>query len=73
MKKKNKHNLNCAHFQCKDPDGEVRCLPEGQGAVTLCFECFKKEMKERRQFNKEAGEKIWTIPAWGSLEVYDVA
>lgn len=67
-------NPNCDHRHCRKPDGEVRKLPSpvGDGFILLCETCFRREMKERQQFNKETGEKLWDILKWSDLEVCEL-
>ena len=67
-------NPDCDHLHCKDPDGEVRALPLGGDAnIILCETCYKREIKARKEFNKETGEKLWDLPKWSELDVVAIS
>ncbi len=50
--------------------GEVRLLPTGGGGnVIVCYGCFLKEMRFRR--DRAAGGVSFDLPRWEELELYE--
>ncbi len=66
-------NPNCDGNNCILPGGEVRVLPYScdGGNLILCSNCFRREIKWRKERNKDLmKEAQFDLPEWDCLKVY---
>jgi hypothetical protein len=65
-------NWNCDGGHCTDPQGEVRVFPIGAGGnLILCFSCFTRENRYRRERATETGRPDdFPQVKWSCAEIY---
>jgi hypothetical protein len=67
-----KGKVPCDGSCCEDkPVGLVRVLPDGDGNILLCFDCFEHEMEFRRERNLHLdAQNKYELPTWESLKEF---